>query len=77
MKNNNYMCHVPYLKDSIAYDHDFWYTCVKLWYLQGFFHCFEIFTFWAANKVKGEEIAQNEKQQLHPSHAISEEQYRI
>ena len=35
------------------------------------------FTFWAANKVKGEEIAQNEKQQLHPSHAISQEQYRI
>ena len=29
MKDKNYMCHVPYLKNSIAYDHDFWYTCVK------------------------------------------------
>ena len=71
------MCHVPYLKDSIAHDHDFWSTCVKWWYLQVFFHCFEIFTFWAASEVKGEEIAQNEKQQLHPSRAISQEQYRI
>ena len=34
MKNNNYMCHVPYIRKSIAYDHGFWYTCVKLWYLQ-------------------------------------------
>ena len=41
-----------------------------------FFHCFEIFTVWAASKVKGQEIAQNEKQ-LHPSRAISQEQYRI
>ena len=29
MKNNNYMCHVAYLKDSIGYDQDFWYTFVK------------------------------------------------
>ena len=25
---NNYICHVPCLKNSIAYD-DFWYTYVK------------------------------------------------
>ena len=43
----------------------------------GFFHCFEIFTFWAASEVKGQEIALNEKQQLHPSRAICQEQYRI
>ena len=30
-----------------------------------FFHCFEIFTVWAASKVKGQEIAQNEKQLHH------------
>ena len=42
-----------------------------------FFHCFEIFTFWAASEVKGEEIGQNEKQELHPSRAISQEQYSI
>ena len=37
MKNNNYMCHVSYLRNSIAYDQDFLYTCVKWWYLQVFF----------------------------------------
>ena len=29
MKNNNYTCDAPYLSYSIAYDHEFWYTCVK------------------------------------------------
>ena len=37
MKNKNCMCHVPYITNSVAYDHDFWYTCVKWWYLQVFF----------------------------------------
>ena len=37
MKNNNYICHVLYLRNSVAYDHDFWFTCVKWWYLQVFF----------------------------------------
>ena len=23
-KNENYMCHMPYLRNSITYDHDFW-----------------------------------------------------
>ena len=32
------MCNVPYLWNSMAYDHDFWYNCVKWWYLQAFFH---------------------------------------
>ena len=61
------MCHVSYLKDSIAFDHDF--RC--------FFQCFEILTFWAASEVKGQKISRNEKQKLHPSHAMSQEQYRI
>ena len=25
VKNNNYTHHVAYLRNSIAYDHDFWY----------------------------------------------------
>ena len=33
MKNNNnkknYICHVPYLRNRVAYDHVFWYTYVK------------------------------------------------
>ena len=29
MKYNNYIRHVPYLRNSIAHNHDFWYTCVK------------------------------------------------
>ena len=30
MKNNNYIiCHTPYLRNNLAYDHDFWRTCVK------------------------------------------------
>ena len=29
MKNNNYIGHLRYLTNSIACDHDFWYTCVK------------------------------------------------
>ena len=29
MKNKNYIRHVPYLKNSITYNHDFRYTCVK------------------------------------------------
>ena len=37
MKNHNYIHHVPYLKNNIAYNHDFWYTSVKWWYLQDFF----------------------------------------
>ena len=29
MKNNNYIRHTPYLRNSIGYDHEFCYTCVK------------------------------------------------
>ena len=28
------------LRNSVAYDHDFWYTFVKWWYLQAFFFSF-------------------------------------
>ena len=43
MKNNNYICHAPYLR--IACDHDFWYTCVKWRYLLAFFSFFQNFDF--------------------------------
>ena len=45
MKNNNYICHVPYLRNSIAYDHYFLYNCVKWCYLQGLFKFFWNFHF--------------------------------
>ena len=40
LKNNNYIRHTPYLRNSIVYDHGFWYTCIKWWYLQLFFSFF-------------------------------------
>ena len=40
MKNNNCICHTTYLRNSIAYDHVFWSTCVKWWYFQAFFKFF-------------------------------------
>ena len=62
MKNNNYICHASYLRNSIGYDHDFWYTCVKWWYLEGFFSFFwNFFIFWAVRRVKGQKIAQKMK----------------
>ena len=60
MKNNYYICHAPYLKNSVAYDHDFWYTCVKWWDLQEFFSFFKkILIFRAVRKVKEQKVAQN------------------
>ena len=44
MKNNNYIHHMPYLRNSVAY-HDVWYTFVKWWYLQVFFSFFFFFFF--------------------------------
>ena len=52
MKNNNYICHAPHLRNSIAYDHDFWRTSVKWWYIQVFFHFFDIFIFWKGKRAK-------------------------
>ena len=42
-----------------------------------FFHFFEIFIFHAVMGVKGQKIAQNEKEQLHPSCVVSQEQHSI
>ena len=56
MNNKNYIHHVPYLRNSKAYDHDFWHTFVKWWYLQDFFKFFQNFS-----GVKGQQITQNDK----------------
>ena len=72
MKNNNYICHAPYFRNSIAYDHDFWYTCVKWYHIisyciiryhisRCFFHFFKILIFWIVNGIKGQKMAQNDK----------------
>ena len=76
MKNNNYICHMPYLRNSIAYNHDFWNTCAKWWCLRGFFHFFKILIFWVVSGVKVQKMAQNDKK-LCLLHSISQEAYII
>ena len=73
---NNYTPHASYLRNSIAYDHEFWHTVVKWWYLQVFFSFFWNFDFWGCLGVKGQKMAQNEKL-LYPSGTISQDQYGI
>ena len=55
----------PYLRNHTSSNHDFWYAGVKLWYLQAFFHFFEILIFGLGGGgcvcVKGQKVAQNEK----------------
>ena len=52
----------PYFRNRTAFDHYFWYTCVKWWYLQAFVFCFFlIFIFWVVMGVKGQKIALNKK----------------
>ena len=75
MKSNNYICHVPYLRNSIAYDHDFWYTCVKWWYLWVFF--FHFFKIWFFELLGGKRAKNDTKWQKCLSHSISQEAYII
>ena len=42
MRNNNYICHAPYLRNRTSSDHNFWYTYVKWWCLQAFFQAHKI-----------------------------------
>ena len=60
MKINNYICHLSYHRNIIVYDHDFWYTCVKWWYLQVIFF-FKILIFCVVSGVKWQKMAQNHK----------------
>ena len=48
---NNYICYTPYLRNSIAYNHNFWYTIVK-WYLQVFMSFFLNFDFLGCERGK-------------------------
>ena len=41
-------CHIS----GTVCDHNVWYTCVKLWYIQAFFHFFDIFIFQAGKRAK-------------------------
>ena len=71
-KKRNYICHTPYLRNSIEYDHFFWYTCAKWWYFQVFFvRFFKSLILWVASWVKVQKMAQNVKKNL--SHSISQE----
>ena len=45
-----------YLRNSIAFDHDFWYTRVKWWYLQVFFNFLKILIFRVKSGVKWQKI---------------------
>ena len=68
---------VTHHRNSIAFNHNFWNTYVKRWYLQAFFCLFGRLIFGFVRGVKGQKISQNEKQQLHPSHTISQEHYGL
>ena len=46
-------------------------------HISGTVHHLIIFIFWAVRGVKGQKIAQNEKQQLHPPRATSREHYSL
>ena len=72
LSNHPSVCHTPYLRNSKAFDHDFWYTCVKWRYLQGVFFSFFL-KFWffgllggggAGGGVKGKKMAQDDKKIL-------------
>ena len=52
-KNNNYIRHAPYLRNSIAYDHDFFTLVENDDISRCFFHFFDIPSFWAVRGVKG------------------------
>ena len=74
MKNNNYIRRALYLRNSIAYDHDFWKNCVK-WYISRYvFHFFKILIFWVVSWVKGQKMAHYDKK-LCLSYFISPKSY--
>ena len=47
------MCHIS---GRVAYDHDFWYTCVKWWYLVVLFSLFSNLVFFTVRGVKGQKM---------------------
>ena len=71
MKNKNYIRHAPYLRNSVAYDHNFWYTCVIWWYLLTFYSYFTDFDFLGCSWGKKPKMAQNNKTVLSVTFRIS------
>ena len=61
MKNDSYICHALYLRNSIACDHVFWYICVKWWFLQVFFSFCQKLDFLGCYLGKRAKMAQNDK----------------
>ena len=76
MKNKNYIHHMLYLRNSVAYNHGFWGTFVKLCYLQVFFSFFQKLIFQVVRGVKGQKKVQNDKE-FCLSRSISQEPYSI
>ena len=61
MKNKNYIPDMPYHRNSIAYNHDFLYTCGNDDITRRLFHFFKILIFWVVSGVKGQKMAQNDQ----------------
>ena len=70
------VCCAPYLRNHTSSNHNFWYTCVKWWYLQVSFALFWNFDFFVFRRVKVQKMAQNDKK-ICPLHFISQEPYVI
>ena len=76
MRNNNYICHAPYLRNHISYDCHLWCS-VKWLYLQVFLSMFvKIFTFQVVKRLKGKKMAQN-VENFCMSHLTFQEPYII
>ena len=52
----------PYLRKHTPYDRDFWYTYTKRWHLHVHFSFFKVLIFWVARWLKGQKMAQKDKQ---------------
>ena len=51
----NSVCLTLYLRNHTSYDCEFWYLCVKWWYLQQIFSCFKNFgLFWGDKRAKND-----------------------
>ena len=59
MKNNKYICYVPYLRNNIAFNN--------------YFQIFKILIFWVVSGVKEQKVGQNDKKLL--VHFISQEPF--
>ena len=75
MENNNYICYMPYLRNSVAYDHDFRYFC-KMIISPGVSSFVFNFHFLGCYGVKGQKMVQNDKTFCRPC-SISQESYII